>query len=265
MSYKLRFYRFLSVYVWGSLPGIVQRKVSAIYTTIYNKRFSKLLIKPYVRLNYNDPNYLEKFRPASGGSYYQNFQDFFIRVFKDPLNIRSSSIWACEGLLCEYGQVAAQPLVSVKGEKRNLKTIFGEGGSTIPDDYYFSNVFLHNTNYHRIHAPVSGEITRIEHIPGDLVLLRPWIYQNDPSLPALRNERVNVDIKAPDGQTWFLSIVGGPAVGTIVMAEHAGLGSIIEIGQELATFLLGSTCCIASPKPVDQAKVGDQVEVGHPY
>ena len=134
----------------------------------------------------------------------------------------------------------------------------------VHDDYYFSNVFLHNNNYHRIHSPVNGSITRVEHIPGDLVILRPWIYKNDPSLPALRNERINVDIKSEKGEHWFLSIVGGPAVGTMVMAQGITVGSAINIGQEVATFLLGSTCCIASPIPISQASLGEQVKVGQP-
>ena len=75
---------------------------------------------------------------------------------------------------------------------------------------------------------------------------------------------VNVDIETPKGDKWFLSIVGGPAVGTVVMMESLGLGSFVEIGQEIATFLLGSTCCIASPKPA-KINVGEQVEVGLPY
>ena len=130
-------------------------------------------------------------------------------------------------------------------------------------EIYFSNIFLHNNNYHRIHAPVNGKISRIEHIPGDLVLLRPWAYKN-PSLPALRNERINVDIVDEEGKTWYLSIVGGPGVGAIVLGDKTTLGSSVEIGKEIATFLLGSTCCIASPIPVTKNKIGDQVFMGEP-
>jgi len=223
------------------------------------------LIEPYCRINYRDSQYLDNFRPASGKSHYQNFQDFFSRSFAKPPNILSEAVWGCEGLLCEYGKVAEMLLVKVKGQKKHLRTIFGDGGNDIPDDYYFSNVFLHNNNYHRIHAPVSGIITRIEHIPGDLVVLRPWIYKKDPSLPALRNERYNVDIITDSGSKWFLSIVGGPAVGTVLLKSGMQLGSNVAIGQEIATFLLGSTCCIAAPKPLKKATVGNQVYVGDPF
>ena len=204
---------------------------------------------------------MSRFVPASGSKSYQNFQDFFTRKLKEPPELKGNSTWPCEGILCEYDQVGQLPQVIVKKEKRDLRTIFGEGGSRIPDDYYFSNVFLHNKDYHRIHAPISGQITRIEHIPGDLVLLRPWIYPEDPSHPALRNERYNVDITDRRGKTWYLSIVGGPAVGTVKLSEKSCLQSYITAGEEIATFLLGSTCCMASPLPVNK-RVGQPVWIG---
>ena len=263
-SSKTKLFKLFSLHLWGSLPAPLQRAFSKLYASVYDKPFSRHFIKLYCSWNYKDPEYLNKFRPASGEDTYQSFQDFFTRVFKTPPKIISEAIWACEGLLCEYGLVSELSLVKVKGQIQHLKTIFGQGGTQIPDHYYFSNVFLHNKNYHRIHAPVSGTVSRIERIPGDLVLLRPWVYPDKPSLPALRNERVNVDIVDQRGYKWFLSIVGGPAVGTILLTKGLGLGSEVQIGQDIAQFLLGSTCCIASPLPVENAKVGEQVEMGQP-
>lgn len=199
--------------------------------------------------------------PASGGPSYLNFQDFFSRQLIEPLSIEKEAIWPAEGLLCEYGKVKNTQLVTVKGQKRHLRKIFGEGGRNIPDEYYFSNIFLHNNNYHRIHAPISGRISRIERISGDLVLLRPWLYSNDPSLPALRNERINIDIVDESGYTWFLSIVGGPAVGTIELPNEIRVGSEIKTGKEVAIFLLGSTCCMASPIACFNTSVGQMVSV----
>lgn len=261
---QFSFWRFFSLHVWGSLPGRWQRKISKIYARLYEKKISRHFIEPYCKLNYSDPDYLTKFRPASGADFYQNFQDFFSRALKNPPVIQADAVWACEGLLCEYGRVNEFSEVYVKGEKRHVRTIFGKGGESIPDSYYFSNVFLHNKNYHRIHSPVTGKVTRIEHIPGDLVLLRPWIYNVDPSQPALRNERINVDIESTSGKHWFLSIVGGPAVGTIVLNEAIRVGRHVEIAEEIATFLLGSTCCIASPLPILKSSIGKQVSVGDP-
>lgn len=261
---KSKTFKFLSLKVWGALPGVAQRGVSKVYAGVYNRKWSRHIIKPYCKAHYSDPNYLEQFKPASGKADYQSFQDFFTRVYKSPPKIETEHAWSCEGLLCDYGQVKDLSLVKVKGEKRHLRAVFGEAGPEIPEDYYYSNIFLHNNNYHRIHAPVSGIVRRIERIGGELILLRPWAYPTEPSLPALRNERVNVDIVDAQGRTWYLSIVGGPGVGTIVMSKFAGLNAHLEIGQEIATFLLGSTCCMAAPEPCSSSKVGDQVFMGDP-
>ncbi|MEQ9426116.1 MAG: phosphatidylserine decarboxylase [Cyclobacteriaceae bacterium] len=262
MDLLTSFYRFLSIDVWGGLPAVFQREISRLYTSIYSTSWSRLIIEPYCRHHYTDPDYLKQFKPASGASTYQNFQDFFSREFVEPPKVETKYAWPAEGLLCEAGQVADFDLVKVKGEHRHLRAIFNVTENQLPDDYYYANIFLHNNNYHRIHAPVSGSIQKIEVIKGDLVLLRPWIYKHDPSLPALRNERVNIEIADEWGRTWFLSIVGGPAVGTIKLPQGIAEGCQIDVGEEIATFLLGSTCCMAGPEPIVSAEVGDQVKVG---
>ena len=262
MSALTGVYRFLSVDIWGSLPASWQRGISKVYTTIYNASWSRHLIVPYCNFHYPDEQYLRQFSPASGSDDYQNFQDFFSRKLITPLKPENDAIWPAEGLLCDYGQIKDLDLIDVKGEAIHPRAIFGENEANIPESHYFSNIFLHNNNYHRIHAPISGSIIRIQRIPGELVLLRPWIYKHDPSLPALRNERINIDIRDETGKTWFLSIVGGPAVGTIKLPSHVALHHQVEIGQELSIFLLGSTCCMASPIPVSSANVGEMVQVG---
>lgn len=258
-----KLYRFISLDLWGNVPAIIQKKMSAFYTRLYTTSFSRHFIGPYSAFHYRDPQYLKKFIPASGASNYKTFQDFFSRKLKEPLSSGNNHSWPCEGLLCEYGRVGNLPEVNVKKQRRHLRTIFGQGGSLIPDHYYFSNIFLHNKDYHRIHSPVTGRISRIEHIPGELVLLRPWIYKEDPSHPALRNERYNVDITDDAGKTWFISIVGGPAVGTIILEKTVKLDFLINTGEELATFLLGSTCCMASPVRINK-NIGEMVEPGIP-
>lgn len=263
-SMRATIYQFLSIKVWGLLPAPLQRGLSRSFTHIYEKRWSRHLIRPYCKMAYRDPNYLEKFVPPEGKTEYSSFQDFFVRTLRHPLKVKSERSWPCEGLICEYGRVRERPKVRVKGQDQELHTIFGKSRGQIPDAHYFVNVFLHNNNYHRVHAPVSGEVTKIERIKGELVLLRPWVYPKKPSLPAMRNERVNIDIRDGDDKKWFLSIVGGPAVGSIVLANGVGEGKNVGIGDEIGTFLLGSTCCMAIPYPLANEKTGDEVRVGNP-
>ncbi len=257
-------YRYISLNLWGNLPSQLQRSISRIYSNLYNKSFSKYIIKPYCRLNYSDPSYLDQFRSASGSDHYSSFQDFFTRVYKELPDFQSEYIWPCEGLICDYGEINRLSAINVKGDIRTVRTIFGKMGSEIPADYFFSNVFLHNNNYHRIHSPVEAEVIETETIKGDLVLLRPWVYKNDPSLPALRNERINIKLRDTYDRYWYLSIVGGPAVGSIVLEESTRPGSRLFLGQEIGKFLLGSTCCLVSPIPSGN-QMGDAVFMGDNY
>ncbi|WP_422861280.1 phosphatidylserine decarboxylase [Flagellimonas sp. W118] len=263
--WRAKLYKFLSVEVWGNIPSNLQRSISAWYTSFYNKPISKKIIEPYVRMNYSDKNYLEKFKPPNGKTDFECFQDFFIREFKALPRVESPYVWPCEGLLCDEERIDNLRLVCIKSDIRTVAAVFGIGDKKIPKDYTFTNVFLHNKNYHRIHSPINGTISRIQHLPGDLVVLRPWIYKENPSLPAFRNERYNIDILDENGKTWHLSIVGGPAVGTIALAKNIAVGSKVSKLQELSLFYLGSTCCMAAPISPRYHNKNTFVEVGVPY
>ncbi|MGW9686223.1 phosphatidylserine decarboxylase [Flagellimonas sp. 2504JD1-5] len=264
-KWRAKLYKFLSVDVWGNVPSNLQRGISSRYSAFYNRPISKKIIEPYIRLNYSDKNYLEKFKPPNGKMDFECFQDFFIREFKSLPKVDSPYVWPCEGLLCDEERIDNLRLVCIKSDIRTVATVFGIDDKQIPKDYTFTNVFLHNKNYHRIHSPIDGTITRIQHVPGDLVVLRPWIYKENPSLPAFRNERYNIDITDENGKIWYLSIVGGPAVGTIALAEDIAEGSKVSKLQELSLFYLGSTCCMAAPTSPRFHTKNTFVEVGVPY
>lgn len=264
-SWRARLYQFVSVAVWGALPGILQKRISACYARLFSRPYSKWLIKPYLRFHYQDRSYLEKFKPPGGKVRFETFQDFFIREFRQLPKPGHETVWPCEGLLCDTKLVRNLETVKVKGDIRTVAAVFGLEEGHIPPGHNFSNVFLHNKNYHRVHVPVAGTITRITHVPGDLVVLRPWIYNKNPSLPAFRNERYTIDITDRQGRVWFLSAVGGPAVGSIGIPDKIFVGAEVTPLQELAVFHLGSTCCMAAPQAPRYHEKNSFVEVGAPY
>lgn len=154
--------------------------------------------------------------------------------------------------------------IKVKGHYCTPRSVFGRMGEAIPENYYFANIFLHNNDYHRIHAPVSGKVREKEHIPGELLVLRPWVYEGSPSLPAFRNERVNLKIWDAKGAPWFLSIVGGPGVNGIQLGDKVGTGEQLTCGEEIGTFFMGSTLCLAAPIEKEPLKVRARVTPGYP-
>lgn len=253
----------LSIHIIGRLPASIQKKITRIIFYITKHALSRYLIQPYCYLMYEDKNYIDSFTPASGNNYL-NFQDFFTRKYKILPYGSKENMWPCDGMLCEYSQISKISNSNVKGNNISVEKIFGKVSKKIPETHYYSNIFLHNKDYHYIHAPADGVITRIEHISGELIMLRPWFYNKSPSYPAFRNERVNVDITTVDGNIWYLSIVGGLGVGTITMSRKCKEGNKIYVGQELGKFSLGSTCCIAAPVATHK-KTGNTVSIHEGY
>ena len=250
---------------WEKVPRVIQHFISSGHAFFYEQSWSRILIKPYCNAQYGGHEHIfSQFVPASGGSKYRNFQEFFSRRLAAPRAIGSHVVWPCDGLLCEVGVFSDDLLVRVKQQMRQVRLIFGPHGSDIPNGWYFSNIFLHNRDYHRIHSPIDGTVTFIEKISGDLLLLRPWLYKDNPSFPALKNERVIVGIRDDLGRVWQLAIVGGPGVATITGYEHLRPGMPVKRAEELAYFMMGSTCCIASPEPVGSTP-GTQIRMGDDY
>jgi phosphatidylserine decarboxylase len=249
---------------WNPLPGAFQREISYRIAPLYHLAFSRHFIKFFCgRYRMAGPE-LDRYLPASLSENYQSFQDFFTRRLAHPLRVESDVVWPCQGYVCDYGRVGDLPPVEVKGQLLPIRFIFNRNEAELPDDYYFANVFLHNHNYHRFHAPISGVIKKIEHLPGQLVFLRPWLYRRSKvSEPSFRNERLVIELECETtGRSWFLSFVGGMGVGQIKMTDGLGVGSSVKIGQEIGLFLLGSTCCMAIPRAIGNLPYLQPVDVG---
>lgn len=261
---NIKFRVLFAHYAWNALPGSMQILISRIYATIYKTPISRYFIQPFCRWHQLDHHYLNQFiSPKTKTHRYISFQDFFTRMYKVKPTLQSNMIWPCEGYVCEQNLVKNLEHVKIKGESTDLRNVFTNDKKSIPDDYFFTNIFLHNQNYHRIHSPIDGVIRRIEKVPGDLQILRPWFYKkNEVSRPALTNERVNVDILDKNGKIWFLSIVGGMVVGSIELLEKCNLGIEVLAGDELAVFYLGSTLCLASPICLKLLPYLNKVRVG---
>ena len=248
------------VRLWNAVPPNMKIWLSTQNKKLYESHFTKFYINAYLHRNYKEDNYLNKFKPPLGKQTYECFQDFFTREFAEEPDISSDSVAPAEGLVCDKQSFFSEKVTNIKGENIGLRSVFGSSSLEIPNNYFFTNIYLSNRNYHHIHAPISGTITKIEKIDGDLIVLRPWYYHQNPSKPALINERVNINIKSEDDLTWYLSIVGGPVVNSIILPEDISIGTQVSIGQKLASFELGSTCCIASPLKI-KTRTNEAVEI----
>lgn len=205
---------------------------------------------------------MTRYRPGSGGDHYSSFQDFFTRRLANRLTPESDNVWPVQGYVCDFGRLGDLGPVEVKGQTCSPRAIF-KNADRLVDDHFFVNIFLHNHNYHRFHAPVDGTVRKIEFQNGELTFLRPWLYPRDRvSEPALRNERVVIEIEDGEGRSWFLCFVAGMGVGGLKLADAVVVGNKISCGQEIGVFLMGSTCCMAIPRAVEGLRYMLAVDVG---
>lgn len=247
---------------WINLPGLLQKKISRRFSFVFDRPWSRFIIAPYCFILGLSSDYLEQFQPESESTTYESYSDFFKRKYKSPPKIESNFAWPCEGYVCDWGHFKQKKDSVVKGQKMNLNSIFHSEPNTT-QNYFFINTFLHNHNYHRVHSPCHGQITKILKISGDLIFLRPWFYQkNDVSYPAFRNERFIFEIKDSLSRSWYLAMIGGFGVGTIEVSSKIQVGCDVKAGQELGQFKLGSTVCLATPDTIKIEKYLEVVYVG---
>lgn len=265
MHLSTRVHRYFAQNIWNLLPSILQKVISDFLAKLYSTSLSRLFIGSFAQRYKISPDELAKYLPGSGSEKYLSFQDFFTRKLVSPIVTKEKSIFPCEGQVCESGQIYQLHEVNVKGHNHAVREIFGSCAKDIPDTHFFVNIFLHNHNYHRFHAPVNGTIKSMQYIPGQLNFLRPWLYPIEQvSEPAFVNERVVLEIEDDDKQLWFVTFVGGMSVGKIKMSDFIRVGARLNCGEEIGFFLLGSTCCIAAPVAAKKIRYLSKVRVGDP-
>ena len=233
--------------IWERISENAQKQFSYCFSRVFALKISRFLVFPYCIICGFDTDYLEKFEPESKSNRYASYSDFFGRRLKEIPKSDSAYVWPCEGYVCDWGSFASKRNSVIKGQRMDLNDIFATQSNETKNSF-FTNIFLHNHNYHRVHSPVNGEVRQILRIEGELLFLRPWLYRRiDVSYPALKNERVIVKIEDEQKRNWYVAMVGGFGVGTIETSAGLQVGSHLKKGQELGFFKLGSTVCMASP------------------
>jgi phosphatidylserine decarboxylase len=201
---------------------------------------------------------------------YVTLGDFFIRHLKPGARPIASTplVSPVDGTLTQAGRFdAANPrLTQIKGLDYSLPELTGPGwelGGYLAGG--FATVYLAPYNYHRIHVPIDGAITRVSYLPGALWPVNTWSVNHVPGLFVV-NERIVVEIVGPAGKIMVI-MVGATNVGRITLDFHAGIiGNLlprpkpaiwvppaplpVQKGQGLGCFELGSTVIMVMSKPL---------------
>ena len=122
---------------------------------------------------------------------YKSFNDFFIRELKDnlrPLNEDKNIISSpADGVLSQFGAIKNSTLIQAKGKTFKLNDLIANSSTT--EFTKFATVYLSPRDYHRVHMPIDGRLTKMVYVPGKLFSVNGTTTSKIDSLFA-KNERL---------------------------------------------------------------------------
>ncbi|WP_292414016.1 MULTISPECIES: archaetidylserine decarboxylase [unclassified Methylophaga] len=199
---------------------------------------------------------------------YEHFNAFFTRKIKAetrPVAIGSDVIVSpVDGCISQLGAIDSGRIVQAKGHDYSALELLG-GDQELAEKFdngKFATIYLSPRDYHRIHMPISGKLTRMRYVPGKLFSVNPLTVRGVPRLFA-RNERV-VSIFQTDFGPVALILVGAIFVGSMETLWHEGeitppytkdildwyyANENIRLnkGEEMGRFNMGSTVVLLLP------------------
>jgi len=200
---------------------------------------------------------------------YASFNDFFTRALTPGARPLADADMVCpvDGAISQFGRIERDQIFQAKGHHYSTRALLGGDAALAArfDDGHFATLYLSPKDYHRIHMPCDGVLTRMLHVPGELFSVNPTTVCGVPGLFA-RNERVVCVFDSADGKgrgPFVLVLVGATIVGSmatvwhgVVNAERPGRlrewryeQAPVELkqGAEMGRFLLGSTVVLLWP------------------
>ncbi len=190
---------------------------------------------------------------------YATFNDFFTRALKPGARPLSEAGYVCpvDGAISQFGPIDNDQLFQAKGHRYSTTALVGGDAKLAAQfqDGSFATIYLSPKDYHRIHMPCDGRLTRMIYVPGDLFSVNPVTARGVPGLFA-RNERVVCVFDTEQGE-FVLTLVGATIVGSMATVWHGVVnpprtGDVrewryddqqinLKKGDEMGRFLLGST------------------------
>lgn len=199
-------------------------------------------------------------------SSYASFNDFFTRALRADARPLASAELICpvDGAVSQFGPIAQGQIFQAKGHSYSATALVG-GDQQLAAQFQhgsFATIYLSPRDYHRIHMPCDGRLTRMIYIPGDLFSVNPTTARGVPGLFA-RNERVVCVFESAQGP-FVLTLVGATIVGSMATVWHGIVNPPrskeirewtyldqqinLKKGEEMGRFLLGSTVVMLFPK-----------------
>ena len=217
---------------------------------------------------------------------FATFNEFFTRELAvgarpidDDLNAIVSPV---DGTVSVAGAVRADSIFQAKGIDYSLGDLLATDVDEAEHyvDGNFATIYLAPYNYHRVHAPLAGELVAARYVPGDLFSV------NEATVSRLdglfrRNERLVMHFHTDHGPAVVI-FVGALNVGSIStpwtgeirprkdgvvdVLDISGYSTTVDKGDLLGWFNMGSTVILLLPRGVcewdDDLEPGETLRMG---
>jgi phosphatidylserine decarboxylase len=196
---------------------------------------------------------------------YSTFGDFFSRRLKPglrPIELGERVVISpVDGMVSQAGYAIGGQCLQAKGISYSLDRLLGNSAAAAPFmDGPFATLYLAPRDYHRIHAPLSGQIEAYAYIPGEFWPVNPRSVRAKRALFCV-NERLITFLGTAAGRCAVVK-VGATCVARIrasygEMLTHSGKPGVvhrfprpieIQKGDELGAFEMGSTVILLFEK-----------------
>jgi len=201
---------------------------------------------------------------------YPSFNEFFTRALREGARPLADADFICpvDGAISQFGSIEHDQIFQAKGHRYSTTALVGGDGTLAAqfDHGSFATLYLSPRDYHRIHMPCDGKLTRMIYVPGALFSVNPTTARGVPGLFA-RNERVVCVFESAHGP-FVLVLVGATIVGSMATVWHGVVNPprgglvrewhyqdkniLLKKGEEMGRFLLGSTVVMLFPRGVMQ-------------
>lgn len=197
---------------------------------------------------------------------YATFNSFFTRALRPDARPLADVDWICpvDAAISQFGPIENDQIFQAKGHHYSTTALLGGDAELARqfDHGHFATLYLSPRDYHRVHMPCDGRLTRMVYVPGELYSVNPLTARHVPGLFA-RNERVVCVFETSQGP--FVNVlVGATIVGSMATVWHGVVNPprtrqvrqwhyedqniVLRQGEEMGRFLLGSTVVMLFPR-----------------
>lgn len=198
---------------------------------------------------------------------YGTLNEFFTRRLRPGMRSVDSEpdtlVSPVDALITGIGCVQDGTLLNVKGQDYTVEELLNRSPRVVNyKNGYFFVLYLSPTDYHRIHAPVAGDIMEKEHVPGKVYPVNEFGLTQMRRVLS-RNERLITYIQHELGEVAVVK-VGALNVSSIQYVQP--LPKRLARGDELAYFEFGSTVVLLAETGTFECReglsVGSKVKMG---